>query len=196
MFNQLKSTIRSSIIPIAKFVPLSPNTLTFLGFAISVLAAGMFANGFLIIGGIFVLLSGVFDLLDGAVARVNNSITTFGGFLDSVCDRYADAIVFAGVIYGSITGSIAINSHALGMPLWFWCILALIGSYIVSYTRSRAEAEGAINMNIGLAERSERMILLSIGAFTGFLTIAIVIIALITHITIVQRILHARKYLE
>ncbi len=191
MFNDLKDTIRKKIIPLASHIPLSPNTLTLLGLLISIIAARAFSSGNLVAGGALVLLSGLFDVLDGAVARAKNNITAFGGVLDSITDRYADALIFAGIIYGSVSGTII-----SGIVLWPWCILALIGSYMVSYSRARAEAAGVKAMNIGIAERSERMLLLVLGAFTGFLLHSIIVIFIITHITLIQRIIFASKALK
>jgi len=148
----------------------------------------------LIVGGILILLSGVFDVFDGAVARASNFTTRFGGVLDSVCDRYADALIFAGIIYGFISGNIA-QPMLLGIEVWLWCMFAMIGSFLVSYTRARAEAAGSGVLNVGIAERSERMILLIIGAFTGFIGPILVFIAIITHVTLLQRIISAKERL-
>ncbi len=194
MFGELKSNIRASILPMAKKIPLSPNSLTLIGLLVSVYAAVQFARGFLIIGALLILISGLFDVFDGAVARANGCTTAFGAVFDSVCDRYADAVVFAGIIYGLITGSIP-QVNILSMPLWFWTVMAIIGSYLVSYTRSRAEAMGASEMDVGIAERPERMLVLMGGALTGMLGIALFIIVIITHVTVVQRLIHARKSL-
>lgn len=180
--------------PVATRVPLSPNALTVLGLAISAIAALMFARGDLIVGGILLLLSGVFDVLDGAVARASNSITRFGGMLDSVCDRYSDAVIFAGIIYGFVYQHM-FPSLLLGIPVWLWCLFAMIGSFLVSYTRARAEAAGSGVLDVGIAERSERMILLILGAFTGFLGPALAVIAILTHVTLVQRIVSAKQRL-
>lgn len=194
MFSELKSKIRASILPLAKRIPLSPNSLTMIGLLVSVYAAIQFARGFLVSGALLILLSGLFDAFDGAVARANGSSTAFGAVFDSVCDRYADALIFAGIIYGLIIGSIP-QIYILSMPLWFWTLMAIIGSYLVSYTRSRAEAMGAREMDIGIAERPERMIVLVAGALTGMLGASVFIIVVLTHVTVVQRLIHARKSL-
>ncbi|WP_236622684.1 CDP-alcohol phosphatidyltransferase family protein [Methanococcoides methylutens] len=180
--------------PLAKNIPISPNILTIIGLLISGIAALEFAIGELIMGAAFIMLSGIFDVLDGAVARASGNITPFGGVLDSVCDRYADAIIFAGIIYGSVNGSIH-QATLLQAPLWLWCVLALIGSYMVSYTRARAEAAGSTSMNVGVAERSERLIILILGAITGYILIAVAIIAVLAHFTLVQRIWNAKQTL-
>jgi archaetidylinositol phosphate synthase len=195
MFNELKDTIRSSILPFVKWIPLSPNSLTIIGLLISVWAAVVFATGNLIGGGLLILFSGFFDMIDGAVARAKDSMTVFGAVLDSTCDRYADAIVFAGIIYGSVTGTI-VQSNLFSVPLWFWVVFAIIGSYMVSYVRSRAESAGVSSMNIGIAERSERMLILVAGSLSGYLLESIVLIVILTHITMVQRLLYAKKELS
>lgn len=195
IFNKLKSTIRTSILPLAKGIPLSPNMLTVIGLVVSIVTAMIFARGYVVLGGVFILVSGIFDVLDGAVARASNRMTAFGAVLDSVCDRYADAIVFVGIIYGLLSGKIMSCSMFL-IPDWLWCSLALIGSYLVSYTRARSEAAGARSMDIGFAERPERMILLVMGAFTGYLLPAISLIVILTHITSLQRLIQAERSLR
>ena len=194
MLNQLKDTIRTATVPLAKAIPLSPNALTLIGLIISLASAVVFARGELIMGGALILVSGLFDILDGAVARANGRMTSFGGFLDSVCDRYADAIVFIGIMYGALAGNIPTNA-LLGMTLWLWCAIALVGSLLVSYTRARAEGAGVEKMDIGIAERPERMILLAVGAFSGLILWAVAAIVILTHITIIQRILYAKNHL-
>lgn len=183
------------ILPLAKGIPVSPNTLTIIGLVVSVVAALIFARGYLVLGGVFILISGLFDVLDGAVARASNRMTAFGAVLDSVCDRYSDAIIFVGIIYGLLSGTIVPYLLFL-IPDWLWCALALIGSYLVSYTRARSEAAGAKSMDTGFAERPERMILLVLGAFTGHLVPAIALIVVLTHITSLQRLMQAERSLR
>ncbi|HJH32455.1 MAG TPA: CDP-alcohol phosphatidyltransferase family protein [Methanosarcinaceae archaeon] len=193
MFNQFKDTIRTATIPIAKAVPFSPNTLTVIGLLVSMAAAIAFARGYIIMGGALILISGVFDIFDGAVARARGCMTSFGGVLDSVCDRYADAVVFIGIMYGVLDGSIP--THALfGISLWLWCALALAGSLLVSYTRARAESAGVKKMDMGMAGRPERMVLLTAGAFSGQITWAVAAIVILANITIIQRMLYVKKH--
>lgn len=194
MLGALKDNIRNWFLPLARNIPLSPNTLTLIGLIVSVVAAIQFARGFLILGAFTILLSGIFDVFDGAVARANGLCTAFGAVLDSVCDRYADALIYVGIIYGLISGSI-VQVDFLSVPMWFWTVIAIIGSYLVSYTRSRAEAAGAREMDVGIAERPERLIILVAGALTGMLGLAIIIIVVLTHITVIQRLLHAKRAL-
>ena len=194
MLGVLKDNIRGWFLPLARNIPLSPNALTIIGLLVSVIAAFQFARGFLILGALTILLSGIFDIFDGAVARANGLTTAFGAVLDSVCDRYADALIFAGIIYGLISGNI-VQVDFLSIPMWLWAVIAIIGSYLVSYTRSRAEAAGAKEMDVGIAERPERLLVLVAGALTGMLGLAIVIIVVLTHVTVVQRLLHAKRSL-
>lgn len=183
------------MLPYVRWIPLSPNSLTIIGLLISVGAAYMFSAGNLMGGALLILFSGLFDMLDGAVARAKNSMTAFGAVLDSVCDRYADAIIFIGIMYGTVSGSIP-RTTILAVPMWLWVVFAITGSYLVSYVRSRAESAGAGSMNIGIAERPERMLILVAGGLSSFLGEAVVIIVILTHITIIQRLLHAKKSLR
>ncbi len=195
IFSKFKNTVRKSLLPLVKGITISPNTLTVIGLAVSIITAMIFARGYVVLGGVLILVSGIFDVLDGAVARASNRMTAFGAVLDSVCDRYADAIIFVGIIYGLINGSIVPYPLFL-IPDWLWCSLALIGSYLVSYTRARSEAAGAKSMDVGLAERPERMVLLVLGAFTGHLVPSIMLIVILTHITSLQRLIHAERSLR
>ena len=183
------------IIPFACLIPLSPNTLTLLGFAVSVAAGAAFTLGKPFAGGLLILFSGIFDVLDGGLARAKDRITPFGGVLDSVCDRYSDGIVFLGIIAGAVNGRLVL-SPILQIEVWLWAGYALIGSFLVSYTRARAESAGCRKRSVGVAERTERMIILALGGLSGFLGWALVLIAVFSHITIIQRVLRAKSILS
>lgn len=192
MLNRKKDTLTDWVKPIARiFSRINPNTVTILALVFCIAAGLYFAAGNLVIAGLMLLLGGFFDVLDGAVARENGRVTKFGGLLDSVSDRYADAAVFLGIMWGG---------HAAFPPYiendWFLGGLALTGSLLVSYTRARAEASGTGVLNIGVAERAERMILIILGAFTGLLHWAVLVVAVISHLTVLQRIIAARKILK
>jgi len=195
IFEDLKTSTRELVIPIARSIPLSPNTLTILGFLVSVAAGVAFALGKPFEGGLLILFSGAFDSLDGGVARAKGKITPFGGVLDSVCDRYSDGLMFLGIIAGSVNGRLVLPP-VLQVDVWLWAGFALIGSYLVSYTRARAESAGCRRMSIGIAERSERMIALALGALFNFLGWALVLIAVFSHITVIQRVLRAKSILN
>ena len=192
MLNKKKDTLTDWVKPIARiFSGINPNTVTILALVFCIAAGLYFAAGDLVIAGFMLLLGGFFDVLDGAVARENGRVTKFGGLLDSVLDRYADAAVFLGIMWGG---------HAAFPPYiendWFLGGLALTGSLLVSYTRARAEAGGTGVLNIGVAERAERMILIILGAFLGLLHWAVLVVAVISHLTVLQRMIAARKILK
>lgn len=192
MLNKKKDTLTDWVKPIARiFSRINPNTVTILALVFCIAAGLYFAAGDLVIAGLMLLLGGFFDVLDGAVARENGRVTKFGGLLDSVLDRYADAAVFLGIMWGG---------HAAFPPYigndWFLGGLALTGSLLVSYTRARAEAGGTGVLNIGVAERAERMLLIILGAFTGLLHWAVLVVAVISHLTVLQRMIAARRILK
>lgn len=195
IFNELKNSARKLILPIARLIPLSPNTLTLLGFAVSIAAGAAFALGKPFSGGLLILFSGIFDILDGGVARAKGRITPFGGLLDSVCDRYSDGLMFLGIIAGAVNGRLVL-SPIVQIEGWLWAGFALIGSFLVSYTRARAESAGCQKLSVGIAERTERMILLALGGISGFLGWALVLVAVFSHITIIQRVLRAKSILS
>lgn len=166
-----------------------------MGFAVSVVAGAFFALGNPFIGGLLILFSGIFDVLDGGVARAKGRITPFGGVLDSVCDRYSDGLIFLGIIAGAVNGKLSLSS-IVQVEGWLWAGYALIGSFLVSYTRARAESAGCQKLSVGIAERTERMIILALGGLLGFLDWSLVIIAVLSHITVIQRVLKAKSILN
>ena len=145
---------------------------------------------FLVAGALFIILSGFCDMIDGAIARSQNRRTKFGGFLDSTCDRFADAAIIIGIMYSGFVDPI------LGA-------LAIHSSLTVSYVRSRAEQEG-IKCSVGIAERAERLLLIVVGSLIaaicgGSHTIMLFTIALLTvlsYITVFQRIYHVLMNLD
>ena len=174
-------------------VGVSPNHLTVIGFLLSV-AAGYSLMTWqesqerLIIGGILILVSGFIDALDGVLARSSGKVTRFGGFFDSVADRYSDSVVLSGLILGGLCDTL------IGL-------FALIGSLMVSYSRSRAEAEGVKMAGVGLAERAERMIFLALCAILSYwwypvMNWSVLILGILSHLTVVQRGLYFKKKVE
>lgn len=115
--------------------------------------------------------------------------------LDSVCDRYSDGLMFLGIMAGAIYGRLNFTPF-LGIEGWLWAGFALIGSFLVSYTRARAESAGCRKLSVGIAERTERMIILALGALSGFLGWALILIAVFSHITMIQRVLRAKSILN
>lgn len=174
------------LMPIFKRLNVNPNILTIIGFLITTLAAIVIPRN-LILGGILILAGGVFDMLDGIVARVNNKVTEFGAFIDSVLDRYSDAFLLFGFSwYFFKDGSI------LGVLL---SIGVLVGAMIISYTKARAEGLGK-ECHTGFMERPERIILLAFGAISGWVLPVMWLMLIFTHATVIQRIYHVWKVMK
>lgn len=155
-----------------------PNVLTFLGLLINVGAAWLLAVGQFRWAGVVIIGAGLFDMVDGRVARATNRVTRFGGFFDSVLDRYSDLGLLVGLLvwYGSINRS----------PLVVLTAVAMMGSVMVSYTRARAETE-IPTCKVGFAERPERVVLMIIGALFGRMPQVLWVIAVLTNLTVVHR---------
>jgi len=161
-----------------------PNILSILGCLTNLASGVAFAFGHLFWGGILLLLGGFFDMLDGAVARQESRVTPFGGFLDSVLDRYADQFVLFGIL---------IHFARLNQVLWvILSAIAIIGTTVTPYARARAE-NIIDECHVGILERPERVILLAAGALFGLLTYAIVVVMILSNITVFQRIYHTYK---
>jgi CDP-diacylglycerol--glycerol-3-phosphate 3-phosphatidyltransferase len=161
-----------------------PNHLTMVGLVVSILAAWALAHGQLRGGAVLLALAGLFDFFDGSLARLANSVSAFGAFLDSVADRYSDLVVLLGVVlyYHRAADTIGV----------FLTMGALVGTIMTSYTKARAQSIG-VPCEIGLIERPERLIVLIAGATFNALTPAMVALALLTNLTALQRILYMRR---
>jgi len=189
MLNNLRPLLTKILEPIAKRININPNIITIISPFIAIISAYFFANHQLILGGLFILLSGFLDVVDGAVARYHNRTSKFGAFLDSTMDRFADAIIYIGIIFG-------------GYCNWIIGVLAIHSAITVSYVRARAESQG-VECNIGIAERAVRLIILILGAFISTITHSnitftyfIIILVILSYITVVQRVYHVWKALK
>ncbi len=167
----------------ARRIPLNPNTITIIGFALTLASSVLLAHN-LVIGALCLLPSGLFDLLDGIVARSRGESSSFGGFLDSVLDRYSDAVILLAIAW-----NMGGTGQKTGVIL---AMITLVGSLLISYARARAEGLG-VSCTHGLMERPERLILLFIGAVSGYMVAMLWLLAGLTHLTVLQRILYARK---
>jgi CDP-diacylglycerol--glycerol-3-phosphate 3-phosphatidyltransferase len=155
-----------------------PNVLTFLGLMINVVAAVLLAAGRFRAAGFVIIGAGLFDMVDGRVARATNQVTRFGGFFDSVIDRYSDLGLLMGLLvyYGNINRPFYVVLTAIVMT----------GSVMVSYTRSRAE-NAIPTCKVGFTERPERVVLLIIGALFDRMAPVLWVIAVLANITVVHR---------
>lgn len=175
---------------------LKPNTVTWLGLATNIIAAGAIATNHLIVGGLLVLLSGIFDLLDGALARFTNQATRFGALLDSIFDRISEALVFLGLL-ALYTLNFTPTAFMLAPKTEYivattFIFLALIGSFLTSYVRARAEGLG-IECRVGLFTRFERVIILALGLFFNQILIALLILVVLAFATVGQRLVYVRR---
>ncbi|MFH1822036.1 MAG: CDP-alcohol phosphatidyltransferase family protein [Methanobacteriota archaeon] len=197
MLSRIRDRAKDWIRPFAEMFArtgITPNALTMVGLVFGVIAAFLFAFGEQLLAGVVLLAAGFFDVIDGAVAKLLHRETAFGGVLDSVVDRYVDFLLYAGIIYAFIVGAIAEPGLFLGWG-WLWGLLAISGSFMVSYIRARAESAGSGKLDVGIAERAERLIILALGALLGYTAYAVVIIVVITHITVIQRMVVAKRRL-
>jgi CDP-diacylglycerol--glycerol-3-phosphate 3-phosphatidyltransferase len=155
-----------------------PNVLTFIGLVINIGAAALLAGGQFRWAGVVIIGAGLFDMVDGRVARETNRVTRFGGFFDSVLDRYSDLFLLMGLLvwYGSINVPFYVVLTAVVMT----------GSVMVSYTRARAE-NSIPTCKVGFMERPERVVLLIIGALFDRLPEVLWVIAVLSNLTVVQR---------
>ncbi len=158
-----------------------PNVLTFLGLVINTWAAFLFAAGNFRWAGAVVILAGLFDMVDGRVARETNRVTRFGGFFDSVLDRYSDLALFMGLLvyYASINRFFYIVLTAIVMT----------GSVMVSYTRARAECT-IPKCKVGFLERPERVVLIIIGAMLDRMAPVLWVIAVLSNLTVIHRMIY------
>ncbi len=188
MLNRLRPQLKVIIDPVAKRIPVNPNILTILGLIISIASGYMFSQKYLLLGVSLIAIGGIVDILDGAVARNHSTRTPFGGILDSTSDRFSDAFILIGIIYG-------------GYVDWFIGALAIVASLSVSYVRARVEVEG-IEGNVGIAERAERLVILIMGVLLTYVLnsnviyYAVILIVLLGYLTVLQRLYHAWRQLK
>jgi archaetidylinositol phosphate synthase len=193
MLTKFKEKIQQTLATQATWlhnIGLKPNHLTILGIVFACLSSVFYIltqnnKFFLLIAIVFLLLSGFCDAIDGILARLYKQTTQLGGFLDSLLDRYADVLVFGGIILGNLCNLL-------------WGLAALCGSLLVSYSRARAEAAGIKMESIGFMERAERLLLLIIASFVALfwldaLNWAIILLAFLTNLTVAQRTIYFYK---
>ena len=166
-----------------------PNTITIIGTVLCVAGGVIYGTGHISVGGWFLGITALTDVLDGMVARRSNKASQFGAFLDSSLDRVAD-----GAVLGGLAVFYAINPVHRSLPMIIVCLAAIVGAFMTSYTRARAESLG-LDAKVGMLQRPERVVLLSAPqAFFGLaldgwvLAIIINLLAITAWITVVQRI--------
>jgi len=189
MLGRFREKYQRLFLPLGKIfamLSLSPNMLTLLSLLSSIASMLEFKDRNLLAGVFFILLTGMFNMADGTTARYLKNQTRFGGVLDHVTDRYAEFFIITGIVYG-------------GYVSWFWGFFALFGMVMASYTRAKAESIGRLkSCTVGIAERQEKLILIIIGAlaqpyYENALLYVIITVALISHVTVIQRLLFVKK---
>jgi CDP-diacylglycerol--glycerol-3-phosphate 3-phosphatidyltransferase len=183
--------------PVASFMVrrrINPNILTSVGTVCTISGGLAFATGHIMVAGWIIGLTAIFDVLDGLVARRTGRATVFGAFYDSTLDRVADGALLGGIAWFFATDPVHKSSWVLAVAL-----LGIVGTFLTSYTRARAEALG-IDAKVGVMQRAERVVILSAPqAFfglmlNGWVFIAVVVILSVTAwITAIQRILYVRR---
>jgi len=207
--NESRSRIKQVFEPIALGMGrlgLTPDALTLIGFAITVLGAVLLAANLWLVGGIVVFLGGAFDMFDGTLARATNQVSRLGAFMDSVFDRWGEAIVYLGIVTGAVLsiphgGDVAVVGPDLVAILG---AAAMGAAFMVSYARAKSEGlgftEGTGMAAVGIMPREVRLVVLSLGlVITGItgsflaLLIALAVITIGSILTVIQRILHVRS---
>jgi len=187
MLGHYKAPLHRFFAPVARLLlraRVRPNHLTVLGLGVSIAAAYVFSVGRLRWGAALLAVAGLFDFFDGAVARLAGSDSDYGAFLDSVVDRYSDLAVLLGIL-----GYYERTADTAGAIL---TMATLAGTVMVSYTKARAQSIG-VSCEIGVMERPERLIALIAGATFHLLTPVMALLALLTNLTAIQRIVYTRK---
>ena len=209
---RLRQIARATLDPVTTVLAklgIGPDVMTVVGMLFSLIAALLFFEGYFRIAAGVVALAGVCDILDGELARRANRRSRFGAFLDSTLDRFSDGLVLTGIAgfyLGHLTKmvldpSLAIDAVSRGLAIETWevvsltAVLAMVGSFMVSYTRARAEGLG-LECKVGWFERPERMMLLIVAALFGVgpvMSAALVVLTLLSFATAAQRVAHVWK---
>jgi len=190
-WRDLYETFSSPFGKICLKLGLTPNVLTVSSFLCAAVAGLFFGMGHLLLGTVMIMMTIFTDMLDGATARAGNLGTSFGAILDHVFDRYGEALILTGIALSGIVHPV-------------WCLVALFGMIIASYTREAAEAIGKIeNMSVGFFGRLQKLTIIILGAileyaFPGYkiLTYALIIVGILSFVTSFQRLHFAQKILK
>lgn len=179
-----ESAGRRISLPVAKIMArtgVTPNTLTAIGLVINLVSAVVIATGNFFAGGLLVLFSGLFDLIDGAVARYTGRVTRFGALFDSTTDRVSEGFLFFALVWFYLP-----QGKTLEVLL---ALAAAIGSFLISYIRARAEGLG-MECKVGIFTRAERVAIIVLGLLFNQMFIALILLASLTFITVIERMVH------
>jgi CDP-diacylglycerol--glycerol-3-phosphate 3-phosphatidyltransferase len=183
----MRERFKGVLDPFAAFLNrlgLMPNTVTIIGLIGNTIGAYFLARGQMTVGGLLICLMGPVDALDGTMARMRGEPTEFGAFVDSVTDRYSELVIYGGLLYYYLT-----QGDLLMVLLAY---LGAAGSVLVSYTRARAQSLGH-ETKVGILSRMERYLILAPALVFNLPKIALWILAVLSNITALQRILDVRR---
>ena len=178
----LRAIIRACVV-----LRIHPNVLTFVGVLINVVAAWALATGRFVTAGGIMIVANIFDFIDGKVAREMGMESAFGGFWDSVMDRFSDLALFLGLVY--LYSSVHRTDYVV------ITVMAMIFTVLTSYARARAESVVA-QCKVGFMERPERIVLFMIGAFTNRMAAVLWVILVLSILTVADRIFYTWRELE
>lgn len=176
-----------AIIAVCVRLRVHPNTLTFIGVLINIAAAWALALGRFVLAGVVMIIANIFDFIDGKVARELEMESQFGGFWDSVMDRFSDISLFIGLIY--LYSTLGRTDYVMISAL------AMMFAVLTSYTRARAESL-VDKCKVGFMERPERIVLFMIGAFTNRMAGVLWVILVLSVLTVADRIFFTWRELE
>jgi CDP-diacylglycerol--glycerol-3-phosphate 3-phosphatidyltransferase len=178
----LRAIIRACVV-----LRIHPNVLTFVGVLINLVAAWALATGRFGTAGGIMIVANIFDFIDGKVAREMGMESAFGGFWDSVMDRFSDLALFLGLVY--LYSSVHRTDYVV------ITVMAMIFTVLTSYARARAESVVA-QCKVGFMERPERIVLFMIGAFTNRMAAVLWVILVLSILTVADRIFYTWRELE
>ena len=183
-----RRTVERLVAPLAR-TGIDPNALTVAGLLLSGVTAVCIGFGWTLAGGLLVLVTGGFDMLDGAVARVSGNGSRFGAFLDSTLDRWAEGLIFTGLVWYFVAQDARIEVVL--------AVTTMVGSMLISYTRARAEGLG-VTCDVGVFQRPERLLVLGIALLgpAWLLSAGLWLMSVGAQLTAIQRILHVHGQLE
>ena len=176
-----------ALIRLCVVLGIHPNVLTLLGVLINVLAASALALGRFTTAGLIMVVANIFDFIDGKVAQELQLVSRFGGFWDSVMDRFSDISLFIGLVY--LYAELGRTDYVVITAL------AMMFSIMTSYTRARAESI-IEKCKVGFMERPERIVLFMIGAFTNRMAAVLWVIGVLSIVTVADRIYYTWRELR
>jgi len=189
VLNNLREYLRPHLEKIGRIFAstgLSPNFWTAVGLVLALASAVVYGLGIeygLIFGGVLLLVSGFFDMVDGQVARITGKTSQKGSYLDSMFDKIAEVAIFLGILVG-------------GYAEPYIVFLAITLSLLVSYARAKSDAINVKLQGVGIGERAERLLVISIIGIIGFMEPAVIIVVVIAGITLIQRMIVTTKNIK